>query len=139
MELKRKSENTIREWFKNGQKKALLVKGARQVGKTHAIRRVLTAERANFFEINLIETPAAVDVLAAAQTVDDLVLGFSALSTQKLEKNKTIIFIDEVQKYKEMITKIKFFVEEGSFRYVLSGSLLGVELTNLDSAPVGYD
>ena len=45
---------------------------------------------------------------------------------------KTIIFIDEVQKYKEMITKIKFFVEEGSFRYVLSGSLLGVELTNLD-------
>lgn len=138
MDLKRKSENTIREWFKNGKKKALLVKGARQVGKTHSIRRVLTAEHADFFEINLIETPAAVDVLAAAKTVDDLVLGFSALSTQKLEKGKTIIFIDEVQKYKEMITKIKFFVEEGSFRYVLSGSLLGVELTNLDSAPVGY-
>ena len=138
MDLKRKSEKFIREWLKNNQKKALLVKGARQVGKTHAIRRVLTAEHADFFEINLIETPTAVDVLAAAKTVDDLVLGFSALSTQKLEKGKTIIFIDEVQKYKEMITKIKFFVEEGSFRYVLSGSLLGVELTNLDSAPVGY-
>ena len=138
MDLKRKSEKLIREWLKNSPKKALLVKGARQVGKTHAIRRVLTAEHADFFEINLIETPAAVDVLAAAQTVDDLVLGFSALSTQKLEKGKTIIFIDEVQKYKEMITKIKFLVEEGSFRYVLSGSLLGVELTNLDSAPVGY-
>ena len=138
MDLKRKSEKNIREWLKNGQKKALLVKGARQVGKTHAIRHVLTAEHANFFEINLIETPAAVDVLAAAKTIDDLVLGFSALSTQKLEKGKTIIFIDEVQKYKEMITKIKFFVEEGSFRYVLSGSLLGVELTYLDSAPVGY-
>ena len=65
-------------------------------------------------------------------------MGFSTLSTQKITKNKTIIFIDEVQKYKEMVTKIKFFVEEGSYRYVLSGSLLGVELTNLSSAPVGY-
>ncbi|MBR4790440.1 MAG: ATP-binding protein [Treponema sp.] len=138
MDLVRKCEKFIREWYKNGDKKALLVKGARQVGKTHAIRSVMKAEKADLFEINLIETPAAIDVLKTANTVEELVMGFSTLSSQKIQKGKTIIFIDEVQKYKEMITKIKFFVEEGSYRYILSGSLLGIELTNLSSAPVGY-
>lgn len=138
MDLVRKSEKYIREWYTSNEKKALLVKGARQVGKTHAIRRVMQSENADFFEINLIETPAAVDVLVSANTVEELVIGFSTLSTQKITKGKTVIFIDEIQKYKEMVTKIKFFVEEGSYRYILSGSLLGVELTNLSSAPVGY-
>ena len=138
MDLRRKSEKIISKWYEDGDKKALLVTGARQVGKTHAIRSVMKAKGANLFEINLIETPAAVRVLENANTVEDLVIGFSTLSEQKIEKGKTVIFIDEVQKYKDMITKIKFFVEEGSFHYVLSGSLLGVELTNLSSAPVGY-
>jgi predicted AAA+ superfamily ATPase len=138
MDLVRKCEKYIHEWYNNQEKKALLVKGARQVGKTHAIRRVLADEKADFFEINLIETPAAVDVLASANNVDELIIGLSTISIKKITKGKTVIFIDEVQKYKEMITKIKFLVEEGSFRYILSGSLLGVELTNLNSAPVGY-
>ena len=138
MDLVRKSEKYIQEWYKNNEKKALLVKGARQVGKTHAIRQVMKSENADLFEINLIETPAAVDVLASASTVEELVIGFSTLSTQKITNGKTVIFIDEVQKYKEMVTKIKFFAEEGSYRYILSGSLLGVELTNLSSAPIGY-
>ena len=138
MDLKRRGEKNIRKWYEDGEKKALLVTGARQVGKTHAIRSALKDEGASLFEINLIETPAAVNVLENANTVEELVLGFSTLSEQKLEKGNTVIFIDEVQKYKDMITKIKFFVEEGSYRYVLSGSLLGVELTNLSSAPVGY-
>ena len=138
MDLTRKCEKHIREWYKSQEKKALLVKGARQVGKTHAIRHVMTAEEADLFEINLIETPAAVDVLASATNVDELIIGLSTLSPKKITKGKTVIFIDEVQKYKEMITKIKFLVEEGSFRYILSGSLLGIELTNLTSAPVGY-
>ena len=126
MDLRRRSEKNIRKWYEDGEKKALLVTGARQVGKTHAIRSALKEEGASLFEINLIETPAAVNVLENANTVEELVLGFSTLSEQKLEKGKTVIFIDEVQKYKDMITKIKFFVEEGSYRYVLSGSLLGV-------------
>ena len=54
MDLVRKCEKFIREWYKNGDKKALLVKGARQVGKTHAIRSVMKAEKADLFEINLI-------------------------------------------------------------------------------------
>ena len=115
-----------------------LVKGARQVGKTHLIRRVLKEEGCDVFEVNLIETPEAVSILQQAGTVDELMIGLSALGGQRLKKGKTVIFIDEIQKYKEMVTKIKFLVDDGSFRYVLSGSLQGVELTNIESAPIGY-
>lgn len=137
MELKRKCENEIRKWYEESSK-ALLIKGARQVGKTHLIRRVLRELGCDVFEVNLIETRGAVEVLRQAEDVDALILGLSTLSRQVLKKGKTVIFIDEIQKYKDMVTKIKFFVDEGSFRYVLSGSLLGIELTNLESAPVGY-
>ena len=138
MDLVRKAEISISQWYRSGERKALLVKGARQVGKTHAIRRVMRNENANLFEINLIETPEAIKVLESATTIDELTIGLSTLSNQKLVKGRTVIFIDEVQRCKSMVTKIKFLVEEGSFRYILSGSLLGIELTNLESAPVGY-
>ncbi len=137
MELKRKCERKIRAWYQSS-RKALLVKGARQVGKTHLIRSVLTDMRCDYLEINLIETPEAIDVLRQVTSVDDLIFGLSTISGKKLEKGKTVIFIDEVQKYTDMVTKIKFLVDEGSFRYIFSGSLLGVELTGLESAPVGY-
>lgn len=137
MELKRKCENDIKDWCRNS-KKALLVKGARQVGKTHLIRRVLEEEGCDFFELNLIKTPEAISILKQAGTADELMIGLSSIGGQRLQKGKTVIFIDEVQKYKEMVTKIKFLVEDGSFKYVLSGSLLGIELTGIESAPVGY-
>jgi len=137
MELKRKYEKKIKEWYRNS-KNALLVKGARQVGKTHLIRKTLMDEGCDLFEINLIERPDAIAVLEQANTVDDLIIGLSTISEREITKGKTVIFIDEIQRYKDMVTKIKFLVDEGSFRYVLSGSLLGVELTDLDSAPVGY-
>ena len=62
----------------------------------------------------------------------------SLVSSKKLEKGKTIIFLDEIQEFKDIVTRIKFLVEEGSYRYIMSGSLLGVELNDLRSAPVGY-
>lgn len=137
MELKRKSSAEIKSWLA-GSNKALLVKGARQVGKTHLIRSVLEEAGSDYLEINLIETPEAVSVLEQAETTEDLILGLSAISDKRLKKGESIIFIDEVQRYKNMVTKIKFLTEEGSFRYIMSGSLLGVELTGLESAPVGY-
>lgn len=65
-------------------------------------------------------------------------LRLSALVGEKLVPGKTLIFLDEVQECKEIVTAIKFLVEEGSYRYILSGSLLGVELKDIRSAPVGY-
>ena len=137
MELQRKCQEKIRDWFLHDHR-ALLVKGARQVGKTHIIRRVLRELNCDYLEINLIETPAAVDILKQASTIDSLIIGLSTISGHTLHKGRSILFIDEVQRYREIVTRIKFWVDEGSFRYILSGSLLGIELTGIESAPVGY-
>lgn len=137
MELKRKCEKSIIDWYRNSEK-ALLIKGARQVGKTHLIRRVLKELGCDIYEVNLIESPEAMEVLNVADNIDDLITGLSTISSGRLKKGETVIFIDEIQRYKEIVTRVKFLVEEGSFRYVLSGSLLGIELNNIESAPVGY-
>lgn len=137
MELKRKISQNIKEWYRSD-KKALLVKGARQVGKTYVIRNTLKELGVNYFEVNLIDSPEAIDILMVSKNVDELIMGLSTIKDMPLVKGETVIFIDEVQKCKEMVTRIKFLVDEGSFKYILSGSLLGVELTNLESAPVGY-
>ena len=62
----------------------------------------------------------------------------SAITKKPLVPGKTLIFFDEVQECKEIVTAIKFLVDEGSYKYVMSGSLLGVELDDLRSVPVGY-
>lgn len=137
MELNRKITAEIKKWYFD-ESKALLIKGARQVGKTHAIRKSLNEIGCNYIEINLIDSPRAIDVLKTAANVDELIMGLSVFTEKPIHKNNTVIFIDEAQRYKEFVSRIKFLVDEGSFRYILSGSLLGVEITNLDSAPVGY-
>lgn len=137
MKLYRKMSEKIKDWYNNSNK-ALLIKGARQVGKTHVIRETLEAMGCNYIEINLIAMPEAVKILQEFSSINELIMGLSTLTEKPFVKGETVIFIDEVQKYKEMVTKIKFLVDEGSFKYVLSGSLLGVEITNLESAPVGY-
>ena len=137
MNLRRKVSEDIKKWYKSNNK-ALLIKGARQVGKTYVVRNVLKELGNKYYEVNLIESPEAIDVIMKAADIDELILGLSAIKDMSLVKKETVIFIDEVQKCKELVTRIKFLVDEGSFRYILSGSLLGVELTNLESAPVGY-
>ena len=135
--LMRKAEKEIVSWI-HSSSTALLVTGARQVGKTWSIRNCLRAEGCDYLEINLIEEPDLVSALAQCSSVKDLVVILSAAKNYSFTKGKTILFIDEVQELKEIVTKIKFWVDEGSFRYVLSGSLLGVELRSIRSAPVGY-
>ena len=76
--------------------------------------------------------------LLRIKSVDDLVSYISVMKNVTLERGKTVIFIDEIQEGRELITKIKFFVDEGSFRYILSGSLLGIAMRNIASVPVGY-
>lgn len=135
--ISRKSETKIKNWIQDS-KKALLVSGARQVGKTHSIRRCLDELGCDFLEINLIEQPELVPVIESSMSVEDLIINLSTATNYSFTKGETILFIDEIQEAKDIVTRIKFWVDEGSFRYILSGSLLGVELKNLRSAPVGY-
>lgn len=135
--LYRKIEKEICKWIAND-KKALLIDGARQVGKTYIIRKVLENENCEYIEFNLLKTPSLVDLLVKSETVDDLIANLSLFADKPFHRGKTFLFFDEIQEFKELATKIKFWVDEGSFRYVFSGSLLGVELKNIKSAPVGY-
>lgn len=134
----RKAKARLVQW-KNS-KKAMLVTGARQVGKTYIIREFLKEEYGNdgYVEFNLFENKLVRETLESSSSSDDFIFRISALSDKPLIKNKTVIFLDEVQECSDIITTIKFLVEDGSFKYILSGSLLGTELKDIKSIPVGY-
>ena len=134
--LKRKIDGYIRNYYKTS-RNALLITGARQIGKTYSIRQFGKSFR-SFVEINFIETPEAVELFKDAKSSRDILLRLSAITSVPLVKGETLVFFDEVQQCPEMVTAIKFLVEEGSYRYILSGSLLGVKLKDLRSEPVGY-
>ncbi len=119
-------------------KSALLLTGARQTGKTYSIRKYATNKGLNLIEINFLQDPNAINIFRNAQNAKDILLRISAYTKKQMKPGQTIIFFDEVQKCPEIITWIKFLVEEGSYRYALSGSLLGIELKNIRSIPVGY-
>ncbi len=135
--LKRKIEKKIYDWIRNDER-ALLLYGVRQAGKTYIIRHCLESEGCSYVEFNLIREPDIVAILKNATDVDDLILKLSLYSDKKIIPGETFLFFDEIQKYKEIVTKIKFLVEDKRYRYILSSSLLGVEIVNLKSAPVGY-
>ncbi len=135
--LKRKIEQDIRKWIEKGDK-ALLISGVRQAGKTYVIRKCLEEAGADFIEFNLIDMPKVSTIINTASDTSGLVMKLSLLSGREVTPGKTIFFFDEIQRSKEIVTRIKFLVDDRRFRYILSGSLLGVELVNLRSAPVGY-
>lgn len=135
--IKRKIDRYLEEYYAST-KKALLITGARQTGKTYSIRHFGQSHFESTVEINFVEMSDAVPVISTAKNSRDLLLRISSLTTQPLIKGKTLIFFDEVQECPEIVTAIKFLVDEGNYRYIMSGSLLGVELKDLRSEPVGY-
>lgn len=134
--LNRKIDSYLAEYYSKS-KNALLVTGARQTGKTYSIRKFGESFK-SFVEINFIELPEAVNLFVNVRDSKDVLLRLSAIADKPLIKGDTLVFFDEVQICPEIVTFIKFLVDEGSYRYILSGSLLGVELEDLRSVPVGY-
>lgn len=119
-------------------KKALLLTGARQTGKTFAIRAYAQRAGLQLVEMNFILQPETRQIPQGVANVQELLLRISAFTNQPLEPGKTLIFFDEVQDYPDIMTWVKALVDDGRFKYALSGSLLGVELKNIRSVPVGY-
>lgn len=136
--LYRKIETYMRDFFVREKKKALLITGARQVGKTYIIEKYGQENYQSFVKINFVENIAARDIFVRASDSKELLLRISAVADSPLISGETLIFFDEVQECKEIVTAIKFLVDEGSYRYILSGSLLGVDLKDIRSIPVGY-
>ena len=135
--LKRKIDSYLSRFY-NSTNKSLLLTGARQTGKSYSIRQFGKTHFEHFVEINFINQPEATDALKGVKNSQDIIVRLSLLTDTPLVKGQTLIFFDEVQECPEIVTAIKFLVDEGSYRYVMSGSLLGVELNDLRSEPVGY-
>lgn len=133
----RKDSIIIEEWLKSSDK-ALLVTGARQIGKTWLIREEIAKSGYRKFEVNFIDQPDLVDYLNAKMSANEFLVKLKMIMPEDCKPQETVVFFDEIQKCPEIVTKIKFLVEEGSFKYVMSGSLLGVELKGIASVPVGY-
>ncbi len=133
---KKKDRHYIRKYYETT-RNALLITGARQIGKTYSIRQFGKTFK-SFVEINFVEMPEAVELFKGAKNSSDILLRLSAITSVPLIKGETLFFFDEVQQCPDIVTAIKFLVDDGSYRYILSGSLLGVELMDLRSEPVGY-
>lgn len=137
--LKRKIISRLNEWRKGRARKALLLKGARQVGKTTAIRYFAHSAYKNFIEINFEQTPMAKEAFKGNLDARTILLNLSAMGYGPFEEGKTLIFFDEVQSCPQARTAIKFLVEDGRFDYIESGSLLGINYKEVSSYPVGFE
>jgi hypothetical protein len=137
--LYRKIYDRLIEWKNSSDRKALLVKGARQVGKTTTIRDFGKRNYKNFIEVNFEQMPLARQAFSGNLDAKTIVLNLSAMGYGPFEKGETLVFFDEIQSCPEARTSIKFLVEDGSFDYIESGSLLGINYKEVSSYPVGFE
>lgn len=136
--LKRKAMDKLEEWYRTKGNQALLITGARQVGKTYLARKFAAQHWDHVVELNLYENTDARAALESASNSAELFLRLTAYADAPIVPGKTVFFIDEIQECKEAVTAIKFLLERTEYDYILSGSMLGVELGNIASAPVGF-
>lgn len=136
--LKRKAMDALINWQNNNDGQALLVSGARQVGKTYLIEQFIHKNYEHVVKFDLVDQVDVKKALDVASNSQELFMALSAYAGSEMIPGKTVIFIDEVQECKEALTLVKYLVQRKGFDYILSGSLLGVELRDMRSAPVGY-
>lgn len=136
--LRRKITDRIEDFYKNNPGKALMIIGARQVGKSYIIEQFASAHYKSVIKVDFIENPNYISLFENAQGADEILLRLSALFGDRMIPGKTMIFFDEVQECKELITQIKYLLLDGAYHYILSGSLLGTVFKDIISAPVGY-
>lgn len=137
--LKRKIINELAIWKEEPKNKALLIKGARQVGKTTIVRQFAKENYKNFIEINFEQMPLARQAFEGNLDARSIFINLSAMGFGPLEPGKTLIFFDEIQSCPKARTAIKFLVEDGQYDYIESGSLLGINYKDVSSFPVGFE
>ena len=137
--LKRKVLNQLNDWKNNPDKKCLLVQGARQVGKTYAIRQFAKTSYKEYLELNFKENPDYAKIFSGNLDPDTLLLGLKfRFPSMSFDPNNTLLFLDEIQECPEAITSLKFWTDDGKFDVIASGSLLGIDYKRPSSYPVGY-
>ncbi|MGM9694801.1 MAG: ATP-binding protein [Alloprevotella sp.] len=128
----------MEQFLKNETEKILLVNGARQIGKSYLIRYVGQKLFPHFVEINLKEDSEGERVFADVHSPSDLYMRLGNFYSAPLgDKSDTLIFLDEIQSYPHLLTMLKFLNLESRYRFIASGSQLGVALSETPSVPLG--
>lgn len=136
--LHRKIDDFLLEWKKNPERLPLIVKGARQVGKTFSIRRFAGTYK-YFVEINFIEEPKYKNIFAGGYSPDSVIKEISFINPSfKFVPKETLIFFDEMQACPDCATCLKFFKIDGRYDVICSGSMLGINYNEVTSVSVGY-
>ena len=136
--LKRKIDTFLFNWKENPERKPLIVKGARQVGKTESICRFADENYKSVIYINFVEEPKYKLITEDGYKTDDIIRNISRMDpSKKFIAGETILIFDELQEYPEIATSLKFFKTDRRFDVICSGSLLGIQYKRIESHSVG--
>lgn len=134
----RKISKYIEDYLTHDYNKILCIDGARQVGKTYIIRELCKKYFKNFIELNMANDKVGDKIFANVGTINEFYIQVSALAGEKMDtKENTIIFIDEIQEYPQLLTLLKPLNDDNKYRYICSGSSLGISLSNTTLIPMG--
>lgn len=137
--LKRKIDAFLSAWKANPDKKPLIVKGPRQVGKTESIQRFADGNYTSVITINFVEEPKYKMITADGYKAADIIKNISRINPSKrFIEGETLIFFDELQEFPDIATALKFFKIDGRFDVICSGSMLGLNYRKIESNSVGY-
>lgn len=139
MYLKRKIDMYLSDWKNNSERKPLIVKGPRQIGKTESIRKFAGENYKSIIEINFVISEKYKQITSDGYSAKAIIKNISLIEpSYKFIPGETLIFFDEVQEYPEIATSLKFFYTDGRFDVICSGSLLGINYRRIESNSVGY-
>ena len=137
--LKRKIDLYLESWFKDNNRKPLIVKGARQIGKSESVREFANKFYSNVIEINFIESPQFKNILDGGYSADNIIKNITRINPSlSFVPGSTLIFFDEIQAIPDIVTSLKFFCIDGRYDVICSGSLLGINYKQIESISVGY-
>lgn len=136
--MRRKIDQYLKNWKEKKDRKPLIIKGARQVGKTYSIREFGKTYK-SFIEINFVTHPEFKSIFSQGFSIDSIEQQISFRHPEfKFIPNNTLIFFDEIQEYPDCATSLKFFKEDGRFDVICSGSMMGINYKDITSNSVGY-
>lgn len=137
--LNRKIDGYLHAWRKDPNRKPLIVKGSRQIGKTESILHFAKEAYRSIIYINFVEEPKYKLITENGYKPDDIIRNISRMDPfKRFEPGETLLFFDELQEYPEIATALKFFKIDGRFDVICSGSLLGISYKRIESNSVGY-
>lgn len=137
--LKRKIDLYLSEWKSNPNRKPLIIKGARQVGKTKSIEIFAQNNYESIIEINFVSHPVYKQIVENGYSAEAVIKNISRINANaKFISGKTLIFFDEIQEFPDIVTTLKFFALDNNYDVICSGSLLGIHYKEISSISVGY-